>query len=305
MKTCPHCNAQISDEAEFCLYCMTPMKEKEWIPPIKRRPKGWLFLLGGILLLLAVFVLWPRGGDDPTDPVMQVTTTIGTTAQSTTSSPTTTASTTVSATTTPTSVSATKPTTVTTPSCSVSTTASTTAPFSATTTIPTTTKPTTTAPPTMSGSDDAGVMYYYRLSEPDDWEWDYNYQNPGNHITITGVKVQSSTGIYRIPETIDGMTVAFIGKYAFSGANGRNAKIVYVPESVLSICCWAFDNCPIEHIYFTHNIAINNYAFPDSKNILTIHCPEDARRSESGIYYSKESMKFSRATWEEWNGEDA
>ena len=51
MKTCPNCKADIEDNANFCLYCMTSLNEKAFIATPKRR-KLWI-LLAGILILTA------------------------------------------------------------------------------------------------------------------------------------------------------------------------------------------------------------------------------------------------------------
>ena len=54
MKKCPHCKAEIEENAHFCLYCMTSLDEKQVVlPPIKRKP----FLLIGGAVLLAVLIL--------------------------------------------------------------------------------------------------------------------------------------------------------------------------------------------------------------------------------------------------------
>lgn len=57
MKQCPHCQAQLQDNARFCLYCMTPLVEKEQLPSLKPRHTERLLitlfcLLAGIALLV-------------------------------------------------------------------------------------------------------------------------------------------------------------------------------------------------------------------------------------------------------------
>lgn len=310
MKKCPFCGADLADEAQFCLYCMTPLNEKEQILPAKRRPKGWLFALGGILILgIVILLLWPGAGNEPTDPVIQVTTmpTTATTFLTTGTTIPTTIPTTVptTVTTMPSSSVTTMPTTVPTSAATTAPT-TTTAPSSATTTITTTTKPTTTpyvttTPSTMYGSDSAGVVYYYRMAKKGDWIYDNTYQVSDDHITITGVKVPSEDGVYRIPETINGKKVTFIDNYAF---DGNNARIVYIPKTVLSILHFAFNRCPITDIYFTHSLRIHSNAFPASYDILTIHCPKETKTcGGSGVLYSEYAYTYSRASWEEWNGE--
>lgn len=421
MKKCPFCGADLADEAQFCLYCMTPLKEKEQILPAKRRPKGWLFVLGGVLLLTVVLLLlWPRTGDASNEPVMQVTTmpttattlpTTGTTVPST--APSTSSSTTVSTTTKPT----TAPTTA--------------KPTTTPTTLPTATNevqylyraakagdmyhsyqlsdnqivitgienpvddgvyhipgtidgqtvvgivsnafanssaeqvyipasvvcirdyafmgcPLTdvyfigdrifcfenafpsgvtihSTPdcidlyysnhfvayayryggtwrawydiPGITGADVSGTTYYYRLSEPRDNAADSSYQNPGNHITIIGVQANKAGGVFRVPETISGMTVAFIGPFAL---NGVNLKHLYLPESVIALSYNALWYTALTNFYFTHDLYIPTSNHPPITTVF--HCPEDARCGPGGVLYSEKSTNWSGAKWEDWGG---
>lgn len=273
MKKCPFCGADLADEAQFCLYCMTPLKEKELITPAKRRPKGWLFVLGGVLLLAVVLLLlWPRTGDATNEPAMQVTT-VPTTA---TTLPTT-------GTTVPTTVT-TVPTT--TPSTSSSTTVS-------TTTKPTTAKPTTT--PTTLPTASNEVQYLYRAAKAGD-DFSATYQNPGNHIVITGVGFPSLDGIYDIPAMIDGKTVVAIMSNAFFGSG---ATKIFIPDSIQTIHDHAFNSCALTDVYFRGD-AIFCYpnAFP--KN-FTLHCSAECH--DRNLRYYKSSAGNYHATWEEWNGE--
>jgi len=53
-KLCPHCKATLPFEAGFCLYCMTPLTEKETVPLQK---KGTPFVLWAAVILLTVIAL--------------------------------------------------------------------------------------------------------------------------------------------------------------------------------------------------------------------------------------------------------
>ncbi len=81
-KKCPHCGAEIEENARFCLYCMTSLDEKERVMTRLYLRKRWLILsaaffalllIGGILLL--VFgPSKPEGKKEPSDlsPEQQV-----------------------------------------------------------------------------------------------------------------------------------------------------------------------------------------------------------------------------------------
>lgn len=263
MKNCPFCGAVLADEAKFCLYCMKPLAEKETIPPLKRRPKGWLFVLGGIALLaVAILLLWHCAGDVSGDPALPVTTLPSssvTTAPTASTNPVTTLPTTV-------------PSTVTTRPTSAPTTASTTL-------------------PTVSNK----VQYLYRSAQAGDDFYAY-YQNPGDHIVITGIKSPASGGIYDIPSMIDGKTVVAIMSNAFSGSN---AKAVYIPATVKTVHDYAFNGCALTDVYFRGNAI---YCYPNAfpKN-FTLHCSADCH-NRNLQYYKSAAVNYS-ATWEEWNGE--
>ena len=272
MKKCPFCGADLADEAQFCLYCMTTLSEKETIPPVKRRPKGWLFVLGGIALLAVVIILlWPGAGNETTDPVMQVTTVPSTVV-----------------TTTPT-IGTTVPTTVTTvPSCSA-----TTAPTTVTTvptTAPTTTKPATT--PTTLPTASNGAQYLYRAAKAGDMY--YSYQLSGNQIVITGIENPADDGVYHIPDTIDGKTVIAIISSAFYNSG---ATEVYIPASVTTIHKFAFFGCPLSNVYF---IGKRIYCYEDTfPSGFTLHCAPECQGAD-GKYYMDYAFDYG-ATWKEWH----
>ena len=57
MKQCPHCGAQLQQQAKFCLYCMRSLEEKQNITP-KFPCKRWLWwILGSVMLGLAALIL--------------------------------------------------------------------------------------------------------------------------------------------------------------------------------------------------------------------------------------------------------
>lgn len=61
MKKCPFCNANIENNARFCLHCMNPLNQKEVIPPLREKKRWWLaaFAIALPVLLLAMLMLQP------------------------------------------------------------------------------------------------------------------------------------------------------------------------------------------------------------------------------------------------------
>lgn len=51
MHKCPYCGAEITENAKFCLYCMSSLNEKKIIS-VKKKNKWWLIVLAAILLLI-------------------------------------------------------------------------------------------------------------------------------------------------------------------------------------------------------------------------------------------------------------
>lgn len=54
MKKCPFCKAEIEENARFCLYCMTPLEEKQTIENPKNQPRRWVYFLIAFALALVV-----------------------------------------------------------------------------------------------------------------------------------------------------------------------------------------------------------------------------------------------------------
>lgn len=81
-KKCPHCGAEIEENARFCLYCMTSLDEKERVMTRLYLRKRWLILSAAffaLLLIGGIFLLVfgpskPEGKKEPSDslPEQQV-----------------------------------------------------------------------------------------------------------------------------------------------------------------------------------------------------------------------------------------
>ena len=54
IKKCPHCGAEIEEQARFCLYCMTSLDEKEALAPRTFQRRQWIWILAAFLALLLI-----------------------------------------------------------------------------------------------------------------------------------------------------------------------------------------------------------------------------------------------------------
>lgn len=77
MKKCPNCNAELEDQASFCLLCMTSLVEKENIKPPASKPRWWLPVLVGCLVLAGLLgvLLWKPQEKAP-DQIRETATTV-------------------------------------------------------------------------------------------------------------------------------------------------------------------------------------------------------------------------------------
>lgn len=319
MKKCPNCKADIEDNANFCLYCMTSLNEKVFIKTPKRK-RPWILLAGILILVAAVGAaiwFWPDGADSQPQTQMQqpaqitqgeeeklptegentegqtlpeVTTTTEDIPEQTGSSnqPTYTPPVYTPATTQP---SGTLPESTNPPETSLPKTE--TEPEAAPTEpIQTEPEPTQTTPPASTS------VFNYRLAERGDGRY-VNYTNPGNHIVITGVNTLSSDGTYRIPAYIDGQKVITIAKNAFAGSGARK---VYVPDTVQCIRDFAFYGCPLTDLYYAGEfLELSSYSLYDLPAGLTIHC---SATCHDGSYckFKDYAESYWGCKWEEWNG---
>ena len=305
MKVCPNCKAEIQEEARFCLYCMTSFEKKQPIePPKERRKRLWPFLIVGAVLALigAGLVLFlPKHApseapsETPTtaktaetsDVEMQTTTTLRDTSPSHTTSAPDTVTPSVSTASHIASVSTT----------AVSTTAVTTAAASPTTVAP--------AGTTASAPTDTAPRYQYDIGTMDNIGY-YGVRDPEDTVVITKVDYIEPSGVYVIPQTIDGKKVAAIMPYAFSDpAVCATVRAVTLPSTVRMVWGSAFENCVnLTDLYLqTPVVEIEETAFPQPAQrsaLLTVHCARDCRNFD--FYYYRNIVSKYSAAYEEWKG---
>lgn len=336
MKKCPKCNAEIEENARFCLYCMTSFEEKQKILPICEKNKRWYVYLTAVLvfvifIVLMIFALTKKPHKIPRDEASISSDAVSETEShsSENSAPFYTPSKNEqtditdqsgnnnSPENTPTnntetddkSNGDTTTTTPTTPNDTVNqTNGSNNPPESDFTPDQDTdgnnenTPDSVTTTPSEPVKND--VVYTYRDAKyGDDFAVSTNFDNS---VVITGVSIPSQSGEYNIPSEIDGKKVVAIMGLAFSGSDVKNTvKKVIVPATVKTIWNDAFAECyNMTDIYFCGNsIYTETKAFADSSKRtlpLTIHCSSQC--SDRNFRYYKNSAANYGAEYEEWNG---
>jgi len=336
MNKCPFCNAEIQENASFCLYCMSSLDEKNIIQ--NKKNKRWLIILAAFLSLffiavITIIALPERQTVNSTEPsslsdtianektsevyssdvvekneeVSPATNSMNYDESSVENAPETQEKT-----------EATKNNneTVKTNSLDNSTgavsidnnknnetnaTKNTVKATENKDSTKATEKPTTK--PTVASQDK--VIYLYRQAGYGD-DYSVSYTFPDNAIVITGVAGVSNNGIYVIPETIDNKPVVAVMGLAFCDSKiSSTVKKVVVPASVKTIWDNAFANCyNLTDIYFCGNaIYTDSGAFPDvskRNGSLTIHCSYNC--SDRNFRYYRNKADIYDAEYKEWNG---
>lgn len=73
MKKCPHCKAELEENARFCLYCMSSLDEKQPIPPPQKRKTALFVVAAAMLALLLILALSRCNAADRELPSSEVT----------------------------------------------------------------------------------------------------------------------------------------------------------------------------------------------------------------------------------------
>ena len=341
IKKCPHCGAEIEEQARFCLYCMTSLDEKEAIAPRTFQKRWWIIASAAFLtLLLLAGGLWlalrpgpepaPEKGEDasvsqkedpltapqqtPTDlPGTPQTDPSGTDAPISSGGETPGAGAT-SGGNTPDTPTDQPPETPVVPGIVGGTPA-----------------PGGEEKPTVDGEEEPVVdeteepvvdeeekpaeppqqpvvtsaIYKYRDAQygVDDYQVTNNVENC---VVITGIATPASDGIYRIPDTIDGKTVIAIQKNAFyNDGHALTVKAVYLPAKLRTVWDGAFLGCyNLTDIYLYGRSVYIGDAFPAAEKrngTLTIHCAYDCNNRDFR-YYRNIAESYYDARYEEWNG---
>ena len=330
MKKCPFCNAEIEENARFCLYCMSSLEEKQVIENPKENKRRWLIILMAILVFVLFIILTiflskkdtpdskhpsstqnntgevSKNDEVPVDSPTGEEHTDGDNIQEQPSSETTSQSS-----------NSTTPTTQNNSTANNNPNSNTTTGNSGTGTGTETGNNTPSTPSNPAPDSDittpvtptpnpgvTAVTYLYRDAKyGDDFSVSANLENA---VVIIGVKTPSSSGEYIVPETIDNKKVIAIMGLAFCDDNIKHTvKKVVVPASVKTIWGNAFANCyNLTDIYFRgQSIYVEGNAFAAKTNrtgTLTIHCSYNC--SDRNLRYYRNSASNYNALYEEWDG---
>lgn len=307
MKKCPNCNAQIQDDARFCLYCMTSLEKKQPIESEVANRKWLLYSIAAALvlsILTTCVVLLAQGNRSayPSDGANTPSTSFSSKEEHRTTLQTQNHTTAATQNTQSSESRTTVQKTHAAPSnhAIISTTSRNISTGNNKTSNPSQSavKTTTILP------DNTPVTYTYRDAQYGD---DFSVgADTENCVVITGVSTPSANGIYTIPDTLGGKKVVAIMASAFCGDGiSATVKKVIVPSSVKTIWNYAFSNCyNLTDIYFRGNaiyVEAQAFAAADKRNgTLTIHCA--ATCSDRNFRYYKSTASDYDAVYQEWNG---
>ena len=336
MKQCPKCKAQLEENANFCLYCMTSLDEKEELQKEKSKKLAPYIIVAILLILLiagAVFAFLANG-DDPADTIKKPDLSAGSSKEdisdnsslvpddgssdiagssekpAPSNSPT------------PSNPSSDKGSASQTSSSKPSNSSS--ASTSSATSSTTSSKPSASETPSSSSSSSkveasssnkeqssgssssaTTVVYTYRDAvAADDYSASPSITN--NAVVITGVQTPSANGVYEIPETIGGKKVVAIMDRAFCGASIKDTvKTIIIPASVRTINAYAFYDCyNITDIYIKgESVGCPSIILPEKnkRNFnITIHASKTC--SDRNFHTYKTLCNYWEVTFKEWNG---
>lgn len=319
IKKCPHCGAEIEEQARFCLYCMTSLDEKEVLAPKPSKKRWWIYgsaVLLALLLILGLVLLLVPPKTPPTEEKQPNS------SESAPEAP-------------PVNDEAGSSSEL--PDASVNNTPDTpTDQPPETPVVPGTVGGTPATggeeKPTVDGEEEpvvdeteepvvdeeekpaeppqkpvaSAVVYQSRAAQygKDDYKVTTNVDDC---VVITGIVTPAADGIYRIPATIDGKEVIAICAEAFYASGcAQGVKEVYIPAGLRTLWNDAFLGCyNLEGVYlYGNSVYIDPQAFPslEKRNkTITIHCAYDCSNRDFH-YYRNIAESYFNARYEEWNG---
>ena len=339
MRKCPFCNAEIEENARFCLYCMSSLEEKQIIETKTQNKKGWLFIIAAFLLLVLVIILicitlkntdlneTANSGSDESyiiavfgenyeaSVLSESNSSVDSSVDSSSAHSYTKTDSDKTETEDASRASSQNSSITSSQSHTNSDASSSTKPTESSASEKTDSNTSTSQSSSEQSSSEATetkteATYIYRDAVAADCYTEGNIPTSPieDVIVITGVATAASDGIYVIPEQIDGKRVGAIMQSAFcDAAICGGVKKVVVPSSVKTIWENAFSSCyNLTDIYLYGNIIdIFESSFADVSRrtgTLTIHCAYDCVNSDY-YYYRNIAYKYD-AQYANWNGGD-
>lgn len=321
MKKCPFCKAEIEENARFCLYCMTPLEEKQEIktPKDKNRRQPYCILAAVLaLVIIGLCVLTIKGSKNPQNESSDTNTKFQIdSVQETSEVPTPSSQTSNDKqTSTPIAENSDKTTTQNntqnisdnsnrnSENNDESTYKENSASNQTSSTTPVNSSTEGTASDNSTTNESSYTYIEATLENTYPTECIPPSNNIENAIVITKVIGNQASGNYVIPDTIDGKRVVAIMPSAFSDVSA-SVKSVTLPSTVRTVWNDAFKNCyNLKDIYIKSAvIGIYTDAFPEiSKrtDTLTINCTRNCR--DFDYYYYRNIADKYGALYKEWNG---
>lgn len=118
--------------------------------------------------------------------------------------------------------------------------------------------------------------------------------NDKSYVTITGVKCLSpyftDHGVVNIPDSIDGHSVNYIQRAAFS--ENTYVKHVTIPSSISGISNYAFKGSNIESVFISPGVSyIDSHAFEGCHNLKEVNFSEGIKTIEFAAFRNCRSLK--------------
>lgn len=112
-----------------------------------------------------------------------------------------------------------------------------------------------------------------------------------NHFALIQVEGTPPDGIYRVPTFVGNDTTALVTVITDGAFTGSNAKAIDLGHNVRYVWGNAFGGHALTDLYLHEDVLIDQAAFSDCTEDLTIHCPEYLENTK-GTLWSALSVKY-------------
>lgn len=326
MKKCPHCGADIAENASFCLYCMSSLNDKEVIPhkvPSKKRKHFiLLFVILFVLLSAGLLTIFISGDDHnqdltstPDSTALTVFSPEITDSEEENILPTLEASneadTTPSVSVSPANTSEPEITPSKAPQNTMAPGVTPTLKPTATVTPKPTLAPTPAKAPDIVAPASADYGWNYRAAKSSDYDQSRNGVSPENAIVLTGFENSPSGAMLIVPYTINGKKVVAVDMANPTGKSFKDAThyIIYFPPSLTHITKGSLAGCNnLRTLGFASNyVYLDPAGMPEATNDeFEIYCSDSCICGYNGKtfkeYCTSPGTNQYLATYQKWNG---